>query len=284
MTHRTGETGETGVAAVDVTDIRAGSEPELFAYPIGDGEPMPLVPASSTRAWMNATDQQFANRCLPLLMANQAGWFILNTHPFRVFWDGGERLASIRIVYLDDPPGYPATSTFGYGIVTFTVPYLFRTSPGYNLLVRGPANWPKDGTLALEGLVETDWAAATFTMNWKLTRPDCLVTFDRGEPICMVVPQRRGELEAFQPAIGDLRNEPELGHDHRRWAESRRRFIAVTKSGLRGPGQRLWQKHYFHGTSPAGPVAPEHQTRLKLRTFSPRSAMKSRTSNSEGSD
>ena len=48
-------------------------------------------------------------------------------------------------------------------------------------------------------MIETDWSVATFTMNWKLTRPHWPVTFEIGEPICMVVPQRRGELESFHP-------------------------------------------------------------------------------------
>ena len=65
------------------------------------------------------------------------------------------------------------SSNFGYGIVTWYLPYLFRTSPGYNLWVRGPVNSPKDGIVPLEGLVETDWAEATFTVNWKITRPLC---------------------------------------------------------------------------------------------------------------
>jgi hypothetical protein len=29
-------------------------------------------------------------RCLPMVIANQAGWWILNSHSFTVVWDGGE--------------------------------------------------------------------------------------------------------------------------------------------------------------------------------------------------
>jgi hypothetical protein len=121
---------------------------------------------------MQATNERFANRCLPLLIANQAGWFLLNSHPIRVTWDGGNELSNLQVEYLKGFPPYPAVSHFGHGIVTWTIPYLFRTPPGYNLLVRGPSNWPKDGAHALEGIVETDWSVATFTMNWMLTRPN----------------------------------------------------------------------------------------------------------------
>ena len=46
-------------------------------------------------------------------------------------------------------------------------------------------------------------------MNWKLTRANLPVIFEAGEPICMIVPQRRGELEAFHPEIRELEEEPE---------------------------------------------------------------------------
>ena len=59
--------------------------------------------------------------------------------------------------------------------------------------------------MALEGLVETDWAVATFTMNWKLTVPRRLIRFEPDDPICMLVPQRRGELESFEPTVAELR-------------------------------------------------------------------------------
>ncbi|HMZ02762.1 MAG TPA: DUF6065 family protein, partial [Burkholderiaceae bacterium] len=58
------------------------------------------------------------------------------------------------------------TSHFGSGILTFSLPYLFRTSPGYGMLVRGPTNCAKDGAAPLDGIVETDWAPYSFTMNW----------------------------------------------------------------------------------------------------------------------
>jgi hypothetical protein len=89
---------------------------------------------------MDATGQRFAYRCLPLLMANQAGWLLLNSHGLRATWDGGDGTQALRLEYVSGEPPYPATSHFGHGILTWHVPYLFRTPPGYNLLARGPAN------------------------------------------------------------------------------------------------------------------------------------------------
>jgi hypothetical protein len=170
-------------------------EDSLVAF-YGSGPEIPpaISPAPRWRDWMNATPGRGANRCLPLLMANETGWVLENPAPFRAVWDGSDSRDGVQVEY---SPRCPinhrlATSHFGSGIVTFPVSYLFRTAPGFNLLVRGPANWPKDGICALDGLVETDSSVAPFTMNWKITRPHDPVSFDEGEPFCMLDPQRRG--------------------------------------------------------------------------------------------
>jgi hypothetical protein len=241
--------------------------PVLKAYRINRFLAMPLVVAPSDRSWMNATDRRFANRCLPLLIANQSGWFIVSNHKVRVTWTGGNRIEDLQVELLSGESPCPAVSHFGHGILTWTVPYLFRTPPGYNLLVRGPANWPKDGIYPLEGVVEADWTEATFTMNWKITRPVHRVTFEVGEPIGMIVPQRRGELEEFHAEISDIEIAPRLQREHQSWANERATF----NSELRQPGskaeKRGWQKHYFQGVSPRGETGPQHQTKLNLMGF-----------------
>jgi hypothetical protein len=245
--------------------------PELIAYRTNHSLDMEVVPATAGRQWMTAT-KGFAQRCLPLLMANQAGWFILNGQAMRVTWNGFDGPSGVSIDYLDGCAPRAASSHFGYGIITWTIPYLFRTSPGFNLLVRGPPNWPKDGICPLEGIVETDWSVATFTMNWRLTRCDHPVTFDAGEPICMLVPQRRAELESFRPTICDIKENGDLTRSHQRWSEERRQFL----SDLVRPGSKAaqdgWQKHYFRGETPEGSRAPDHRTRLHLREFRSRMA------------
>lgn len=242
-------------------------DPLLIAYRASWWAPMRLIRAPAARSWMDATGERFANRCLPLLMSNQAGWFVLNSHTLCVTWDGGDDISSLHIEYLQGSEPYPAVSHFGYGILTWNIPYLFRTPPGVNLLVRGPANWPKDGAYPLEGLVETDWSMATFTMNWKLTCADEPILFSLDEPICMIVPQHRGALEAFRPEIRDLEAEPEVFDGYLRWSENRRQFLGDLQVPGSEAAKRAWQKDYFQGTTPDGLNVAEHQTRLKLRDF-----------------
>lgn len=234
---------------------------------------VPIVPAPRWRDWMNATTNRFANRCLPLLMANESGWVLLNPHPFEAVWNGGDSPASVTIEYDDarSPGSRFVESIFGHGIVTWSMPYLFRTAPGYNTLARGPANWPKDGLCALEGLVETDWATATFTMNWKFTRADHHIRFERDEPFCMIVPQRRGELESASPEICDVRTDPDTARGWQRWLEGRdqlriKKFLGAYSQEFAEYGD-AWEQDYFKGRTSAGEPAPEHETKRRLRAF-----------------
>jgi hypothetical protein len=226
-----------------------------------------LAPAPIGRDWMDGTPQRFAHRCLPLLIANQAGWHILSPQKVDLWWSGGGAMSDLHVKQLAGPEPCMAHSHFGSGILTWSFPFLFQTPPGYNLLARGPANCPKDGISPLEGIIETDWASATFTMNWKMTRPMTRISFEIGEPICFIVPQRRGELELFDPVVRDLAEEPELKAHHETWAASRKQFNDAVKTPEM-LGQQIWQKHYFSGRHVEdGGTFPEHQTKLALRPF-----------------
>ncbi|HTW95832.1 MAG TPA: DUF6065 family protein [Tepidisphaeraceae bacterium] len=244
----------------------------LTAFIVGE-ENLSLQPAPQQRAWMDKTAHHFANRCLPLLMANQAGWFILSRHDIEIVWDGGSTIDAMRIKSLAGPGKCPASSHFGYGIITWNMPWLFRTPPEFNLLVRGPANSPKDGIYPLEGLVETNWAVATFTMNWKITRPNTPIRFSIGEPIAMIVPQRRGDLETFSASIVPLEADAAIRDGYRAWSASRADFNqSLTHAAPQRPRSAGWEKHYFRGTSPGGAAADGHQVKFSLAPFSRYSA------------
>src|SRR5688572_11152722 len=121
--------------------------PILTAYRIHKYPSLPIVPATSQRRWMDRTSDRFAYRCLPLLIANQHGWFILNVHKLRVRWDGGPQPGALQVACEGGPADTPcpAISHFGHGVLTFNLNYLFRTSEGYNLWARGPTNMFKAG-------------------------------------------------------------------------------------------------------------------------------------------
>lgn len=162
---------------------------------------------------MDATNQRFAYRCLPLNIANAYGWEVLCNAGFLAMWWGGEGLDSIVI---EPDPGTiaPAISHFGHGILTFHLPCLFSTEPGAELMVQGPINRPKDGIAALSGVIETDWSPYSFTMNWMFTRPGTPVRFEKGEPYCHIFPVRCGEIEDIEPELEVLSADPDLKRQH----------------------------------------------------------------------
>lgn len=248
-----------------------GDPPFLLAAYRTGRTTMQIIPAPAKRQWMDETDHSFASRCLPLLMANQWGWFILNDRKIEVLWNGGSRILDLHIHHRKKSPAEPidaekllAVSHFGHGILTWRIPFLLQTPPGWNLYVRGPANWCKDGICPLDGVVEADWSSMTFTMNWKITRMDTWVSFEEGEPICQIFPVPRGGVESFCPEIRALRDNRELETRYDAWRQSRGEFNrAPRKSGAKAP----WQKHYFRGMSVLGDVFAGHQTKLAVRPF-----------------
>ena len=92
--------------------------------------------------------------------------------------------------------------------------------------------------------------------------------FEKGEPFCHLMPVRRGELEAVEPELRLLSEDPGRKRQDESWGASRSQF----NTDLRQPGSVAqadkWQKMYHRGVTPEGaPGAADHRTRIKLRPF-----------------
>jgi hypothetical protein len=223
--------------------------------------------AQPKRAWMDATFESFAYRCLPLSIANAHGWEILSPATFAAVWDGSEGQGGVKIVSDDDPTLLPA-SHFGHGILTFYTHGVFRTEPGWDLWVTGPPNTFRDGLAPLTGVVETDWLNASFTMNWRFTRPDVPVLFELGEPFCFVFPVRRGLLEQVECEMRELAEEPELLRSFTAWGTSRDQHNVEKQAEGTEAAREKWQKDYYQGRNVEGPDGPpDHKIKLRLKPF-----------------
>ncbi len=240
---------------------------KLICYPTS-GERPKIVPAALEREWMDATEDGFAYRCLPLNIANAHGWFILNTVPFVAQWDGGDLLSSIDLRPLEKESDRPlALSHFGHGVLTFHIQGLFRTEPGFDLIVTGPYNALKDGIQSLTGVVESDWAPFTFTMNWKFTRKHTPARFERDEPICMIYPIARGAIESVEPEFRSLDDDPSFQQAYLDWSARRLAFnAALAEEGSQAQREK-WQKEYFRGSSSRSGAPPDHRTKLRAKPF-----------------
>jgi hypothetical protein len=229
-------------------------------------EPPALVPARTTRKWMDETGDRFAYRCLPLNIANGYGWEILSPYSFSILWNGGQSGTDIQIATRDGHPhlSHFVVSHFNHGVVTFHTGYLFRTEPGWDLLASGPTNEPKDGIAPLTGVIETDWLPFPFTMNWKLTRPG-EVRFEKGEPFCLITPVQRGALEATEPEILGINEYPELVTEYQAWSKSRTEFLEKLKTHDEETVKQAWQRFYFKGQAPGSDAKiPYHSIKMRL--------------------
>lgn len=263
------QANETGRGFMSSTNA-----PQILAYQLWPTE-MNIQPADRRRDWMDQTPGEYAYRCLPLTMANQNGWVITAPYGVSVTWKGGVGREDLLI----EPDTVPAhqdqsvnvdetfVSHFGSGILTVVLPFLFRTPPGTNLWVKGPANWFKDGLAPLEGIVETDWSPSSFTMNWKVTRPDHTIRIEKADPIAMVAPIARGYLESFRPYVLPLQANEQLQREHDEWGDSRDKFLSDLRIHEPAASRMGWQKHYLKGIDMHGTPFPEHQTKGKLPPF-----------------
>lgn len=252
-----------------MSDPQQPTQP-LFAYELYPTVDTPLEPAPINRDWMDNAHQRHPYRCLPLVIANQSGWVLRATSGFRAYWYGGPNKEDVELQF-DGHVDNRIVSHFGSGVITFTIPFLFRTPPGINLWVKGPSNWVKDGIQALEGVVECDWLASTFTMNWKITRVCEWVRFEKGEPFCMLVPIPRGLAESLVPQRAQLATNPELKEQYHKWEESRKGFLHGLTTRDPEAVKQGWQKDYFQGRTQDGKAIESHQTRLNIKEFEKRS-------------
>jgi hypothetical protein len=237
---------------------------KLIVYVV-DGETVDIHPAPVTRDWMDKTFESFAYRCLPLNIANSHGWEILCPETFEAVWNGGPAVGDVRVSKAAGTTA-PAVSHFGGGILTFRIQAVFRTEPGYDLMVQGPVNCPKDGIGALSGIIETDWSPYTFTMNWLFTRKDTPVQFRKGEPICHFFPVPHGMLDAVEPERRSLSDDLDLKRLRDSWRADRERFLRErTIAGTEAASQK-WQKHYYLGQWPDGTSEGIADHRIKPKT------------------
>lgn len=228
-----------------------------------DRPPLSIRPAPLLREWMEKTPDRYAYRCLPLNIGNSHGWEVCCDESFDAVWNGGNQINDIHI-----PSGKPAISHFGSGILTFHVACIFETEPGWNLFVMGPPNAPKRGIYPLTGVIETDWAPYSFTMNWIFTEPNHVVHFQKGEPFCFFFPVPRGMIETVEPAFRDMRSNPELLKQHTDWIQSRHDFLKNLKDPHSDASKAKWQRRYFRGEQMTGEVGlEEHQTKLRPKAF-----------------
>ena len=215
---------------------------------------------------MDETPEGYANRCVPLSVANAQGWEILSPVTIAARWTGGTGLKDVNISFPEGTGTLPANfveSHFGSGIITFNPLLIFRTPPGYDLWIGGTPNDAKDAIAPLTAVVETDWMPFTFSMNWRFTRKNQWVRFSRGEPFCFVTPIKRQAIEDFAPQLKPLSADPQLMQMYEDAKDQRSLGLFGIKAKERFQG---W---YSRGMQPDGgdEPRPDHRAKSRPRPF-----------------
>jgi hypothetical protein len=178
--------------------------------------------------------------CEAIRLASAFGWYLFPPMRVSFMWDGG---TEISFTYEGADEWYPLRPAAQFpnfaqqfddvapeaikgfsppfvaalqepGIVQIWSGIVAQTAPGWSLLVRGPANLPRNiGYEVYEGIVETDrWFGPLFT-NIRLTRTNASVELNPDLPLLQVQPVSRelygNALEQYQlvSELKDLRPE-----------------------------------------------------------------------------
>ena len=224
-----------------------------------------LQPCSHKRDWMDESFYRTAYRCVPMVAANTLGWEILNPARFEAMWNGWTEPGGVAIKHLEEKNIKSPRSHFGSGIVTWEIPFLFRTPPGYGLMVTGPPNVAKSGIVPLDAFVRTDWLPYVFTMNWKFTEVHKVVRFKKGEPVCRIFPYPTDCGDSMELEIRSLHDDPELEERAQYWRNER---ASAEKEFHQNPDVDYkigWNKNYVRGQDGHGNKQEDHKNYFECK-------------------
>ena len=241
---------------------------KLLCHAINDYPPK-IIAARPDRKWMDDFPERHPYRCLPLAIANAHGWEVLCPVPIEIEWNGGPAAEDLTIRALKPMPGnrlldHFCRSNFTRGIVTFHLDYIFQTDPEWDLLATGPVNEPKDNAYPLTGIMETDWLAYPFTMNWQVMRPGRVV-FEENEPYCFIFPIKKQALVDCEPEIHRVEDDAERNRQLLMLSNERDEFLKKFTAGDPETHKKGWLKHYFIGQHPDGTPVEGHINKLRLK-------------------
>ncbi|WP_208349725.1 DUF6065 family protein [Pseudaestuariivita rosea] len=158
--------------------------------------------------------------CEPIRVASGLGWYVFPPIDFSLMWDGTQIhwtydgaadwmpldaaqfpkfAAEFDSHCPEDIRGYSPpflASVLQPGVLQIWSGLIARTAPDWCLLIREPANLPKNQHFqGFEGVVETDrWFGPLFT-NIRLTKTDTRVDFKHNHPLFTIQPLHRSHLD-----------------------------------------------------------------------------------------
>lgn len=216
---------------------------ELFEW--GDFKNFKLEQADFRRQWMDETPNQYAYHCLPLKIANQIGWVLKNPTSFNATYVNDDFESSVKIEFdnLNDQEkyGFDISSHFGNGIITFTLPFIFKTPEPWCIWARGLPNYYKDNVCFLEGIIETFWTHMSSTYNIKLIEKDKKIRFEKDEPLAFFTITNLKEIDESTIIFKNPQENKKFSDDFKVWKDKR------SEANNNYTRKEIWQKHYKKG-------------------------------------
>lgn len=221
----------------------------------------------ASREWMEQSPQKYAYRCIPLIAANTMGWELLNPIDATIMWSGGAMNTDVKIDQKVRDKFGPV-SHFGVGMITWYVPFIFKTSPELGLIVTGPANHEKNDVVPLDAFIRTDWLPFPFTMNWRVTQKSKMVTFSKGEPIARILPYPIAMLNETELEIVELSSDPAFLTEVNQWGQARAKNVQKAQAdvaawldgGAEPDGDGVWNSQYVRAKGNNEDGFEPHQT------------------------
>ena len=180
--------------------------------------PNPRPPRRADRAVGGAIPVRALRYCEAMTSASAFGWYVFIPISFKVVWDGHDILWTYEgidqwLPLMRETAQYPhfneqfdkmsppnirgfapafLTASFQPGGLQVWTGCIARTAPGWSLLVRGTANFPKSLSYqTFEGIIETDqWFGPLFD-NIRILKTDIPVEFRSDIPFLQVQPVRK---------------------------------------------------------------------------------------------
>ena len=243
----------------------------LIGFITRDNAPQ-IIPAPISREWMSEMSDMrkgWPNRCLPMLIANQSGWELRNRCGFTATWFGQQGDVDVMIRPISATPVSSCPPAIS---VTVSRPGICRCC---SALRRAITCWSADPQtirgcrVSVRGHGGNRLGKREFQHELEIHPQTDAGAIEVDEPIYMVVPQRRAELEEFAPELRRIESDEDLQRKHALFLHERGTADQFEAAARVAAGQQPeWHGDYTQGKHRDGePGTPDHQTRRHLRSF-----------------
>ena len=220
---------------------------EVEAYTIDQVDTnMEVVPGICERSWF----APHAYRCAPLKVANRAGWDLRISENVVVEWNGAPHSSDVKVIAGESV----AESVFGMGTFTLTVGYIWKLSPGWQLMVTPIPNGDLGDCEAMTAIMEPEILNYPWFLTMRMFSTG-LARITSGQRVARVMPVRIGEFKDSSFKIYS-KETAEM--------KAERLSLSADRELLIEEGVKEWGKHYHNASALKSVHAPVVESALPV--------------------